>query len=204
MFTLKTYLPALGAITILIAAAAMINSSHVGAQNPAAPTQIRNIDNPGLQPFQAFSCGTYSEQTLTTQYGNRPFGTWKSDIAVVPPGRRLVIEFVTTRANLLPFFEGGPPKPRIDLISVGTRVGEAQGEHVLLPIDQSGDLIPDRVVLSQQVKGLYANPGTKVKLFARSSAQVDERSSVCFSIAGYLIDLTPSDSEVFQTPSPTP
>ena len=194
----------IGTCLILMVAGAVINSSRAGAQNTPAPTQIRNIDTPALQPFQAFACGTYGSESLATQYGNRPFDTWKTDIAFVPPGRRLVIEFITTRANLRPDFGGGNQKPRIDLISIATRVGEAQGEHVLQPIDQSGELIPDRVVLSQQVKGLYANPGTRVTLFARANGQVDERSTVCFSISGYLIDLTPFDGEVFQPPSPTP
>jgi hypothetical protein len=178
----KNYALALTGLLILTAATSLINSGHTGAQTPTPPTQVRNIDNPALQPFQAFLCG----RLIFPDGVQHP--TWQADFPLVPEGKRFVIEYVTAKAHLVPD-QRFNPHPEIDQISVTTTVANATGAHFLVPLDQtrSGQ---DRVVLSLQVKGLYADPATKFSISARSDSSLDaNHSSVCFSISGYLVDV---------------
>lgn len=134
----------------------------------ASPLEIRDLDNPARQPFQAgSSCSTTSDGC---------FGSF----ITVPAGKRLVIEYMSMLADI--------PAGQVALWQVRTTVG---GQHVhFLP--QSAPAVagfigsPGVAAVSQQVR-LYADPGSVLILsFTRNGTGTQAHFDA--TISGYLVD----------------
>jgi hypothetical protein len=138
------------------------------ANTTANPVPVFNL-NDASQPFQVGAGITQSGTNVSL-----------IDIATVPAGHRLVIEFISTIGQV-------PPGQHVELMEIITVTDPFGGAtHELLvnaqPPAVSGDFL---FRASQQVK-LYANAGSQVKaLFRRSTSAGNATFGV--TISGFLV-----------------
>jgi hypothetical protein len=129
---------------------------------------VRDVDNPARRPFQ---------QELTWQNDPTQLGGGAS--FTVPPGKRLVIEYVSANVvistgEVVSFF-------------VRTTVNGTVARHFVdaIPRGPSGGYSKS-YVMNQEVR-LYAGPGTRVDLFANNT--LGGESYGIGTVSGYLVDI---------------
>jgi hypothetical protein len=147
-----------------------------------AQTQVRDLDNPARQPFQA----------ELRQVPIPAFGESESfRIADVPAGKRLVIEHVSFRvANFRASIPGEPVRQFGTFASLITKANGVGASHELITqrIDLTGG--QSFSVASQPIRA-YADPGTPVSIVIGSITD-DHTASLRaghLTISGYLVDL---------------
>jgi hypothetical protein len=159
------------AVTFAPGASVGIDSGHNTVQignTTASAVPVLNLSE-ASQPFQAGTSFTQSGTNVSLV-----------NIATVPAGHRLVIEFVSASGQV-------PLGQHVELIHINTSTDPFGGAtHDLLVNEQPPAVSGDALFrASQQVK-LYANAGTQVKaLFRRSSILGDAAFGV--TISGHLV-----------------
>jgi hypothetical protein len=138
------------------------------ANTPANPVPVFNLGD-ALQPFQAAANSTQSGYNVSTV-----------DIATVPAGHRLAIEFVSMVGQV-------PPTQHVEILEILTSTDPVGGvSHQLLINAQPAAVIGDAIFRASQEVRLYANPGTTVRaLFRRNSSVGDATFGV--TISGRLV-----------------
>lgn len=136
-----------------------------------SPLPVRDVDNPARQPVQAHaSCDGTGATGCSTS------------IFVVPPGKRLVIEYASMQAGI--------PAGQVALFEIQTIAGGASGsvEHSFpLSAPSVSGFGGGLTAVGQQVR-VYADPGITVNVSGRRNIVAgDARFS--FSISGHLVDV---------------
>lgn len=138
------------------------------ANTTANPVPMFNVNDAG-QPFQAGIGITQSGTNVSL-----------TDVATVPAGYRLVIEFVSARGQV-------PPTQHVELMEIITSTDPFGGAtHELLVNAQPPAVIGDALFRASQQVRLYANPGTKVQALFRRSSSAGNATFV-MTISGYLV-----------------
>ena len=161
-------------------AVAALLQGNPGASH--AQTRVRDPDNPARQPFQAQLEGL----TFATSSNAETF-----QVAVVPAGKRLVIEHVSMFVSSLEATSDGEPQPRFRTFATLVTKAEsvaARHELIVLPADAGGSSIN---VASQPIRA-YADPGSLV--LARVDAIAVEGGDsglriAHLTISGHLVNL---------------
>src|SRR5438094_7734660 len=131
----------------------VVNTPNVNVVNtPASPVQVRDVDNPAKQPFQAEVVGGFADGASSTG---------DITIATVPAGKRLVIEHVSALGTMLPtqkVINGGSDVIWTDPfgIIILQYHWDSQGSNA--------DGSRDYFVVSEALR-VYANPGP-IRCFA--------------------------------------
>jgi hypothetical protein len=138
------------------------------ANTTANPVPVFNLADV-LHPFQAAANSTQSGYNVSTV-----------DIATVPAGYRLDIEFVSMVGQV-------PPTQHVEILQILTVTDPSGGVyHDLLVNPQPAAVIGDALFRASQEVKLYANPGTTVTaLFRRNSSVGDATFGV--TISGRLV-----------------
>lgn len=159
--------------TVTFAPGASVGISPVSntvqlANTTANPVPVFNLAD-ALQPFQAAANSTQSGYNVSTV-----------DIATVPAGYRLAIEFVSMVGQV-------PPTQHVEILQILTVTDPSGGiYHDLLVNPQPAAVIGDALFRASQEVKLYANPGTTVSaLFRRNSSAGDATFGV--TISGRLV-----------------
>jgi hypothetical protein len=166
---------ACGAMLLLLLA--FINVGHaVGASPPSnvnvlnTPLPVHEVANPASQPFQAYV--SFSIASGSTSSGPIVL------LGVVPPGKRLVIEYVTMLG------ESGSGKMAA---WISTTVAGVSAQHYLVLTEQ-GPLYGVPAFAASQPMRVYADPGTEVTGFViRSDTTGTADGNI--SVSGYLVDV---------------
>ncbi|SRR6266545_1290746 len=149
-------------------------------QNPKPPSDVnvvntpsvRDVDNPAHQPVQA-NMACVAQNVLGCS----------ETIYTVPPGKRLVIEFVSMEADLT--------ADQVAQMTMRTTVDGAEVTH-RFPLTEPARVFQGEAVvapISQQVR-LYADAGTNVEMKARrNNVGAALNAFFRFSISGYLVDV---------------
>jgi hypothetical protein len=142
-------------------------SGNVNVTNPMA-NPVFSLGEV-IRPFHAFANSTQSGNNVSTV-----------DVATVPAGHRLVIEFVSMVGQV-------PPTQHVEILSVTTSTDPVGGvSHQLLINAQPAAVIGDAIFRASQEVRLYANPGTTVRaLFRRNSGIGDATFGI--TISGRLV-----------------
>ena len=125
----------------------------------------------GQQPFQA--------STFTVHPNGTNVNTM--NVATVPAGKRLVIEFISVSAQV-------PPGQHLELATVQTLAGGHGAAHQLLIHAQPDAVIGDDIYRAVQELRLYADPGTSVQVLVRRNSGLGE-ATFGVTISGYLVNL---------------
>ena len=144
-------------------------SGNVNVTNTmAAPVPVFSLGE-AIRPFHAFANSTQSGTNVSTV-----------DVATVPAGHRLVIEFVSMVGQV-------PPTQHVEILQVTTSTDPVGGvSHQLLVNAQPAAVIGDAIFRASQEVRLYANPGTTVRaLFRRNSSVGDATFGI--TISGRLV-----------------
>ena len=150
----------------------VVNTPNVNVVNtPASPVQVRDVDNPAKQPFQAEAMGGFADGASTT--GDIP-------ITTVPAGKRLVIEHVSVFGTMLP----GQKMVR----AVMHRFSVFGHSLVISAQGSNADGSRDYFVASQLVRLNFSHDDVIVCLAERDSSLVENPGSVTFTVSGYLVD----------------
>ena len=136
---------------------------------PGASISVSNF-NDGQQPFQAAANGTQNGTNVST-----------INVANVPAGKRLVIEFISVSAQV-------PPGQHLELAHVLTNHGSGGVFHDLLIHPQPNAVIGDAIFRAVHDLRLYANGGTQVQLVVRRNSSIG-LATFGVSISGYLVDM---------------
>jgi hypothetical protein len=155
------------------------------------PVRVRDV-NDGIQPFQFRVRCTSTVGSVECV----PFGP------LVAPGKRLVIEYASLEACMLP--------GQAAVLEVGTTLSGVFVPHALpltpvapgrgsTIIECNSPLASSETAIGQQVR-LYADPGTSVGLDARRTSATGS-ASFSISISGYLVRRAVRAVGVFE---PTP
>ena len=140
--------------------------ANVGINGTVA---VMNI-NDAAQPFQASASADQSGTNVSTL-----------NVATVPAGKRLVIEWVTMGAQV-------PPGQHAEILSITTSSGTGGHSHSFVIHPQPDAVIGDAIFRANQSLRLYANPGTTVSaLFRRNTSAGTANWGV--TISGYLVDV---------------
>lgn len=125
---------------------------------------VRNVDDPAHQPFQVSGGIIFTD------------GIAQLPVFPVPKGKRLVIEYVSARVRL-------KPGQILDQFEIWT-TGAVFLPHYMIATPQGNTGVS---LVSQPVR-FYADPGTMVFMFVRSTIQkvVGDGN---LSLAGYLVDV---------------
>ncbi len=148
----------------------VVNTPSVNVINTtASPVQVRDVDNPASQPFQAQVVVGFADGASTTG---------DITIATVPAGKRLVIEYLSVFSAMLPHQK-----------VINTLIEQAeQGVHGQnYPFGSNADGTLDYWIGSQPIR-FYAQPGP-IQCFAERDSTVGANpNSVTFTIVGYLVN----------------
>lgn len=140
------------------------NAVRIG--NPAtSPVFVRNVDDPVHQPLQILGAIIFDSNGIA----NLP-------VFPVPAGKRFVIEYVSARVSL-------KPGQILDQFEIWT-TGAVFLPHYMIATPQGNTGVS---LVSQPVR-FYADPGTMVFMFVRSTIQKVVGSGN-LSLAGYLVDV---------------
>lgn len=140
------------------------------ANTAASPVPVVNINDAG-QPFQAGASITQAGTNVSLL-----------DIATVPTGKRLVIEFISATGQV-------PVGQHVELMEINTVTDPFGGlTHQLLVHAQPPAVIGDSLFRANQQLRLYANAGSQVKALFRRSSNAGNGVFVV-TISGYLVDV---------------
>lgn len=165
------------AMGLVIVTGAMLFSAPRGS---LAQTNVRDVDNPATQPFQAELA---SQAIPVIQEANNFLAT------TVPLGKRLVVEHVTLRVAGGPSPQPGGEAPFMHAVAFlettadGTR---ARHELAVNRIDLRG-FNRNFAVASQPIRA-YADPGSQVLVQVSGASAVRDAILVRLTISGYLVD----------------
>ena len=135
--------------------------------NPAAsPVFVRNVDDPVHKPIQIPGGIIFD--------GN---GVASLPVFPVPAGKLFVIEYVSARVHLQPGLI-------LDQFDIWTTGGGVTAPHSLIATTQGNSGV---ALVSQPVR-FYADPGTLVQIFVRSTIQ-NAVGGGSLTLAGYLVDV---------------
>ena len=154
---------------ILTAVLIFVSGGPASAQNPNAPipVQVRDVDNPGRNRFQA---GNACHMSSGTDICTLTFS--------VPVNNLLAIEMVSARVEV--------PVGQKMVVRINTTQGGTTVDHFLNVEPQGNFVTSDRLGVTHSVR-LYADPGTTVGVrAARNSSTAD--ADVTAAISGYLVD----------------
>jgi hypothetical protein len=147
-----------------------------------AQTRVRDLDNPARQPFQAELEGL----TFNTLADAETF-----QVAVVPAGKRFVIEHVSLRVDSLEATAGGAPQPRFrSFATLAVKADGVPARHEL--VVNRADVGGSSVNLASQPIRAYADPGSLVwvEIDAADDDGGDSLLRVAHvTISGHLVDL---------------
>jgi hypothetical protein len=170
------YLPKAACSVVLLLLLALISVGQaVGAQAPTnvnvvnTPLLVHEVTNPAMQAFQAYV--NFSIDSGSTS--SSPI-----HLAVVPPGKRLVIEYAT----MLGESGSGKMGAWISTTAAGTFA-----QHYLVLTEQ-GPLFGVPAFTASQPLRVYADTGTEVTGFVIRSETVGTADGY-MSISGYLVDV---------------
>jgi hypothetical protein len=140
------------------------NAVRIG--NPAAsPVFVRNVDDPVHQPIQIPGGIIFDSN-----------GTANHPVFPVPAGKRFVIEYVSARVQLR-------PGQILDQFEIWTTAG-GMLPHFMIATPQGNTGVS---LVSQPVR-FYADPGTLISIFVRSTIQKAVGSGN-LTLSGYLVDV---------------
>ena len=145
-----------------------------------AQTEVRDVDNPAAQPFQA---ELVSQDIPVIQEANNFL------VTTVPLGKRLVIEHVTLRVA-----GGASPQPGGDapfmhaVAFLETTAGGTRSRHELAVnrLDLRG-FNRNFSIASQPIRA-YADPGSQVLVQVSGASAVRDATLVRATVSGYLVD----------------
>jgi hypothetical protein len=135
-----------------------------------SPLEIRDLDNPARQPFQATRTCTAVAQVAGCSFN-----------LAVPAGKRLVLEYVSLLARL--------PAGQVVAFDIETTVNDAPVVHRLPFSPPAIDMFNtgSQTSIGQQVR-LYADPGTTFSINANRAPSAGGATFI-FSISGYLVNI---------------
>jgi hypothetical protein len=151
--------------------------------DPTTPVPIQDVDNPARLAVQG-QC----DFTLPNGVGasNDVTRVYPCLVSVVPPGKRLVIEFVTARANLpqkqfpiLLIHASG------DMMGVGTL---AANHQIALTVGPRNAGSRDDFAATHMVR-IYAHPGTDLRIETTRAGSVSGEAFFVVTWTGYLVDI---------------
>ena len=140
------------------------NAVQIG-NPPASPVFVRNVDDPAHKPIQIPGGIIFNN------------GTANLPVFPVPAGKRFVIEYVSARVHL-------QPGQILDQFEIWTSTGGGMLPHQMIATPQGNTGVS---LVSQPVR-LYADPGTLISIFVRSTIQ-NVVGSGSLSLSGYLVDV---------------
>ena len=147
-----------------------VNLASGTTVNVAASSPIPVSFTTQLDPFQNAASTTESGTNVSTL-----------NVATVPAGKRLVIEFVSMTGQV-------PPGQHVEIMELTTSNGLGGISHAFVIHPQPDAVIGDALFRANQSLRLYANAGTQVTaLFRRSSTAGSANYLV--TISGYLVDM---------------
>lgn len=156
---------------VLVSAAAAHAQSPVNVVNlKSEPVPVININDAG-EPFNKTAIIIQQAGTNVSQV----------DVATVPEGKRLVIEFVS-------FISEVPAGQRTIMFNLSTNIGTGNVFFPLTVNAQPASADGDPIFRTAQSLRVYANEGTKVK--AELGRNTNAGTATCnIYISGYLIDV---------------
>jgi hypothetical protein len=137
------------------------------ASDPNYPTFVRDVDNPARQAFQ---------DRLTFNLADG-FSEVCMPIAVVPAGKRLVIEYVSARVSL-------PGGQKLRGVQLFNNLNGDFAYHYLMPAPTGAF---NEYVVGQPLR-LYADANTQVSICASRDLSAGT-AQVLATISGYLVDM---------------
>jgi len=170
-----------GLMALIVAVSAVIPVTSRGQANLQAqdvnvinsiknPVPVSDVNN-GQQPFQ---------MTATNFLAKGLSGTAKT-IYTVPAGKRLVIETISTRAEL-----ASVDTP--DRVEVLTNADVGTAFHELLVLKQGVDLSGHGVFVGTHYMRAYSEPGTNV-VFQFTRSNTSDSAFATVTITGYFVDV---------------
>ena len=146
------------------------NTVQVG-NTTSSPVLVRDVDNPARQPFQAIVSATL----------NPSVAAFVQNVAIVPVGKRLVIEFVSAIADV-------PADQKVVISVFNQDKFASRGVSHSFPVTPQGTFSGiDRLVASESAR-MYAEPEDSVN-FVVSRNSAAGTANCFFSISGYLVDV---------------
>jgi hypothetical protein len=141
----------------------------------AQPVQVRNTDHPARQAYQ------------TLLSANIPSGeAGGSSSFTVPPGKQLVIEYV----SILGVLEEGE---KFLMAVINTQVGTGPSVDHVFPLQDRGQVIegvnPTHFWVGNEQTRIYADPGTTVSVSGQRNNVNPTTGSVSFRISGHLVNI---------------
>ena len=155
---------------------AATTSVGIAGNSALTPFFVRDVDNPAAQPFSAKALFSWANGEFLAN----------AFIVAVPPGKRLVIEFVSANVNMPP---GQKPYHTV-LYATDPTFGNLRSIHLNATLQGSspgGGF--DSYVANQPVR-IYASPGEylAVQVYRNSTASTFT-DAIADDVAGYLVDL---------------
>ena len=147
-----------------------------------AQTEVRDVDNPALQPFQS----ALDRQSLASFADLNTF-----EVANVPLGKRLVIEHVSFRLAGGASPPGGESPFAQAVALLETTVNGVRAQHTL-PVDRVElfGFRPQELNIASQPVRLYADPGTRVFVHITGVSPVNDALLVFLAVSGHFVDFT--------------
>jgi hypothetical protein len=157
--------------TTIAGSVSVTNTPNVNVGNSAsAPIPIVDM-NDGRQPFQASTFVVHPNGTNVDTM----------NVATIPAGKRLVIEFISVSAQV-------PPGQHLELATVQTLAGGHGAAHQLLIQAQPDAVIGDDIYRAVQELRLYADPGSTVQVLVRRNSGLGQ-ATFGVTISGYFVNL---------------
>jgi hypothetical protein len=164
-------------IIVALLAIVLVSATAANAQSPvkvinlkSEPIPVVNINDAG-QPFNETSLIIHPPGTNVSQV----------DVATVPEGKRLVIEFISFSSEV-------PTGQRVVFFSLSTNIGTGNVNFTLPVNTQPAAADGDPIFRTAQSLRIYADGGTTVKAsFGRSASTGNAACNIY--ISGYLIDI---------------
>ena len=151
--------------TVNLATGASVNV----ANSAANPVPVSFTSDP-LEPFQAAASTTETGTNVSTL-----------NVATVPAGKRLVIEFVSMTGQV-------PAGQHLEIMEITTSSGLGGVSHAFVIHTQPDAVSGDALFRANQSLKLYANAGTQVSALFRRSSTLG-LANYHLTISGYLVDM---------------
>jgi hypothetical protein len=167
-----------GSLPAISGNVAVTNTPNVAVTNTptvnvaSLPTVlVQSRDEPARQPFQRFG----SFQIEAPAFGG-------NDSFTVPAGKRLVIEYVSFRSNIL------TGANQIVSFSLGNQGGGSIGGFGFVPQTTIDSAVSTTGFIAHEPIRAYCDPGTSVTVTAIRNSTVGS-DTVSYTLTGYFVDL---------------